>query len=196
MPSNEGRPVWMFMAATAMATTVSTLAATAMVEADSPQPVAVTCDCGPSASEQAVMPAAAPALARQAAAEPELATEPEASAEPRQAEPAPVVEQANAKVEGALDKDIIVRIVRAHINEVRYCYNEGLARDPDLAGRVAVQLTIAPSGEVPVAAVVDSSLEDDGVEQCIAGAVKRWMFPKPPGGGNVVVTYPFVLEPG
>ncbi len=108
----------------------------------------------------------------------------------------PRVRQAKAQVKGSLDKDIIRRIVRAHINEVRYCYNQGLARDPNLKGRVAVQFTIGPTGKVPVAVVAQSSLKDKNVANCVAKAVKRWKFPKPPGGGNAVVTYPFVLEPG
>jgi len=108
----------------------------------------------------------------------------------------PRVRQAKANVKGALDKDIIRRIVRAHINEVRYCYNQGLARDPNLKGRVSVQFTIGPSGQVPVAVVAENSLKDNNVANCVAKAVKRWKFPKPPGGGNAVVTYPFVLEPG
>ncbi len=108
----------------------------------------------------------------------------------------PQVRQAKASVKGALDKDIIRRIVRAHINEVRHCYNQGLVRDPNLKGRVAVQFTIGPTGKVPVAVVAQSSLKDSSVANCVAKAVKRWTFPKPQGGGNVVVTYPFVLEPG
>jgi TonB family protein len=108
----------------------------------------------------------------------------------------PQVRQAKASVKGALDKDIIRRIVRAHINEVRHCYNQGLVRDPNLKGRVAVQFTIGPTGKVPVAVVAQSSLKDGSVANCVAKAVKRWTFPKPQGGGNVVVTYPFVLEPG
>lgn len=108
----------------------------------------------------------------------------------------PRVRQAKATVKGGLDKDIIRRIVRTHINEVRYCYNQGLARDPNLKGRVAVQFTIGPSGKVPVAVVAQTSLKDKNVANCVAKAVKRWKFPKPPGGGNAVVTYPFVLEPG
>ena len=108
----------------------------------------------------------------------------------------PRVRQAKATVKGALDKDIIRRVVRAHINEVRYCYNQGLARDPNLKGRVAVQFTIGPTGKVPVAVVAQTSLKDRNVANCVAKAVKRWKFPKPPGGGNAVVTYPFLLEPG
>ena len=33
-------------------------------------------------------------------------------------------------------------------------------------------------------------------ETCIAEATKRWKFPKPEGGEDVQVTYPFVLAPG
>ncbi len=105
----------------------------------------------------------------------------------------PIVRQGKATVEGALDKDIIRRIVRAHINEIRYCYNQGLARDPSLRGRVEVQFTINEAGKVPTAVVASTTLKDASVGTCVAQAVKRWTFPKPKGG-NVVVTYPFVLE--
>jgi hypothetical protein len=33
------------------------------------------------------------------------------------------------------------------------------------------------------------------VENCIVQAVRRWEFPKPLGGGIVIVSYPFVLTP-
>ena len=108
----------------------------------------------------------------------------------------PIVRASQSIVHGALDKDVIRRIVRNHINEVRYCYNQGLVRDPNLAGRVSVQFTIGPTGKVAAAVVQESSLADRGAANCIATAVKRWTFPKPVGGGNVMVTYPFVLQPG
>jgi hypothetical protein len=108
----------------------------------------------------------------------------------------PQVRVAKAAVKGAMDKDIIRRIVRAHINEVRYCYNQGLTKNPNLEGRVKVQFTIGPTGQVPVAVVSEKTISDNNVAQCIAKAVKRWKFPRPQAGGNVVVTYPFVLQPG
>ena len=108
----------------------------------------------------------------------------------------PRVRQAKAKVQGALDKDIIRRIVRAHINEVRSCYNQGLNKNPNLQGRVAVNFVIMGTGKVGSATVQESSLKDKNVGNCIAKSVKRWKFPKPRGGGNVIVTYPFNLSPG
>jgi hypothetical protein len=111
-------------------------------------------------------------------------------------QPSPNPDAGGAKIEGALDKDIIRRIVRAHINEVRVCYNDGLLKDPTLAGRVAIQFVIKGDGYVGSALIADDNLPDPQVGQCIAKAVQTWQFPKPRGGGNVIVTYPFNLDPG
>jgi TonB family protein len=108
----------------------------------------------------------------------------------------PQVRQGKLAVHGALDKDIIRRIARAHINEVRFCYNQGLVRSPALRGRVQLVYVIGEAGTVATAIVQESSLANTEVEQCIAKAVRRWKFPKIPGGGSVSVTMPFVLEPG
>jgi TonB family protein len=103
--------------------------------------------------------------------------------------------QAIADLDGSMDKAVIRRIVRAHINEVRACYNQGLARDPGLRGRVAVQFTIGGTGSVLSAVVGESSLRDAAVGSCVTKAVRRWKFPRPPSGGLTVVTYPFVMDP-
>jgi hypothetical protein len=123
-----------------------------------------------------------------------------ASVDPRVAvaldQPSPHPEQGGGEVRGALDKDIIRRMVRAHINEVRSCYNDGLLKDPALTGRVAIEFVITGDGSVGSAFVVEDNLSDAQVGQCIAKAVQTWRFPKPLGGGNVIVTYPFNLVPG
>jgi Ca-activated chloride channel family protein len=108
----------------------------------------------------------------------------------------PTVRQAKAEVVGSLDKDIIRRIVRAHINEVRYCYNQALAKDPNSKGRVTVEFVIGGTGKVASATVKETTMSDAAVATCISAAIKRWTFPKPEGGGSVTVAYPFVLEPG
>lgn len=107
----------------------------------------------------------------------------------------PTVHVARADVDGNIDKSIIRRIVRSHINEVRACYNQGLVRNPNLHGRVAIQFSIGGTGKVLNSVVGESSLKDPQVGKCVANAVKRWKFPKPPGGGMVLVTYPFRMDP-
>ena len=94
-------------------------------------------------------------------------------------------------VRGSLDKDIIRRIVRRNINQVRYCYTQGLTAPPSLEGRAVVQFTIAPTGQVLASVLQSSTLNAVAVESCVVNAVKRWEFPKPDGGGLVIVSYPF-----
>ncbi|MDB4980545.1 MAG: putative abductin-like protein, partial [Myxococcales bacterium] len=105
----------------------------------------------------------------------------------------PSISSSGAAVRGGLDKEIVRRVVRQHLNEVRFCYSEALARNPTLAGRVVVQFTIAPTGRVIAAALQTSSLGAPAVEQCIVKATQRWEYPRPSGGGLVVVSYPFQL---
>jgi len=108
----------------------------------------------------------------------------------------PRVRQAKIKVSGALDRDIVRRIARAHINEVRFCYQQGLARNPTIAGRVQVDFVIGRRGRVEDSVIQATSLTDVDVTRCIAKAVRRWKFPTPRGGGIVRVEMPFVFNPG
>ena len=95
-----------------------------------------------------------------------------------------------------LDKDVIQRVVRSNIDKVRGCYNEGLLRDPELTGRVAIQFTIGEDGTMSGAKIATATLEDSAVHECLANEMLKWKFPRPASGGNVVVTHPFIFEPG
>lgn len=108
----------------------------------------------------------------------------------------PLVRQAKSTVVGPLDKDIIRRVVRAHINEIRRCYNQGLALEPTLAGRVVVEFTVRGDGSVRDSAVTSSTINDADVDACLAAAPRRWRFPRPERDEPVTVAYPFVFEPG
>jgi hypothetical protein len=111
--------------------------------------------------------------------------------------PIPAVRQGQAEVGKGLDKDVVRRIVRAHVNEARACYVRGLANDPALQGRVTIDFTIGRDGKVEAAEVdaPNSTLKDASVGECIAKAVERWTFPKPTAGANVDVHYPFAFQP-
>jgi outer membrane biosynthesis protein TonB len=108
----------------------------------------------------------------------------------------PQVRLAKHTVEGNLDADIVRRIARAHINEIRSCYNAGLTKDESLAGTVTFEFTIGSDGLVKSSNAVDSdAFADATVPQCVVKAIKKWKFPKPTGG-EVKVVFPFVLDPG
>lgn len=111
--------------------------------------------------------------------------------------PVPIIELAKAEVDGALDRDVIRRIVRAHVNEIRRCYATGLEAEPSLAGTIELGFVIDPDGRITK--VVDHTtpeqFADLEVRQCITRALRRWKFPKPHDGQPVTVRYPIRLQP-
>ncbi len=108
---------------------------------------------------------------------------------------APRVVPGKPIVMGSIDRDIIRRVVRQRRRGVRYCYEKQLQKNPKLQGKLKLKWTIAPDGKVLAVEVVDSTLGDATVEQCITRQVKRWRFPAVKGAGTVVVTYPFAFKP-
>lgn len=84
--------------------------------------------------------------------------------------------------------------MRAHNADVRLCYERELARRPSLVGRVVVRFVISATGAVQAATIESSDLEAPAVDDCVIGAVRRWTFPEPEGGGIVAVTYPFLFQ--
>lgn len=99
-----------------------------------------------------------------------------------------------AEVRGSLDKEIVRRIIRRHANEVKFCQEREMVRGGASVGRLLVQFTIGPEGSVLASVVQSSTVGNPTLEQCVASAVRRWEFPKPRGGGVVVVTYPFTFK--
>jgi TonB family protein len=98
-------------------------------------------------------------------------------------------------LEGGLDRSVIQATIAKYLNQVRACYEEGLRKSPGLVGQVSILFEIAGTGSVNSANVGKSSLGNSEVEQCIATKVQTWQFPKPRGGVNVKVNYPFMLRP-
>jgi TonB family protein len=108
----------------------------------------------------------------------------------------PEIVPGQATVRGSLDKEIIRRIIRRHINEVKFCYETELVKKASLSGRISVQFTIAGTGQVVTSVLQSSTMENLRVENCVVQAVRRWEFPRPVGGGIVIVSYPFNFTAG
>lgn len=144
-------------------------------------------------SEPAATPPAAPAPSAAAEAEqPEDAVR-ERMPISRRPVHLPRVRPGRQLVKGALDVDIIRRVIRRSLPRFRYCYEKQLLGDPQLAGKVSTRFVIDPNGNVSSATVTGLNRE---VAKCIEQALRALKFPKPRGGGVVVVSYPFVFQPG
>jgi TonB family protein len=97
-------------------------------------------------------------------------------------------------VMGSLDKELIRKVIHANRGQIRFCYESQLNRHPNINGKVAVKFVISPTGAVSTSSVAQSTVGNAELEACVAGRVRTWMFPKPKGGGVVIVTYPFIFK--
>ena len=100
----------------------------------------------------------------------------------------------------SLDKSLIDATVKRHMNQVRYCYQEQLTKDPDLTLNVNVNFTIGSDGRVSEVSATSSQStgNEESVQSVLASLEDRFsdfVFPEPKGGGIVVVNYPIIFAP-
>lgn len=99
-----------------------------------------------------------------------------------------------AEAIGGLDKSLIAAVVQANIGQIKHCYERQLIVDPNIFGKVVAQWTINKDGLVSTTSVKKTTMNNASVENCILGKIKNWEFPKPKGGGQVIVSYPFLFK--
>ena len=105
----------------------------------------------------------------------------------------PVSNVSALSLSGRIDKRLIQKVVRAHENEIRHCYDMALLKDKKLTGRIMTQFVILPDGKVERAAIVESesTLNNPEVEKCIIEHIEQWVFYSNDGYSKLLVNYPF-----
>ena len=98
------------------------------------------------------------------------------------------------EIQGGLDREVIARVIRSQLGQIRYCYERQLSASPDLYGKVLVKFTIGGEGAVAARQIGKTTLKNAMVEGCILRRIASWKFPKPKGGTNVHVSYPFLFK--
>lgn len=104
-------------------------------------------------------------------------------------------EKAEEDGESRLPPHVIRRVVRANLGRFRACYQGALVSNPSLAGGVTTRFLIGRGGAVQSAQTLSADLPDKGVVSCVTRAFYGLMFPEPPGGRPVTVTYPLTFSP-
>lgn len=96
---------------------------------------------------------------------------------------------------GALDSADVDRVIKQNMPSIRYCYQKELQGHPGLSGKVSVKFTIAADGTVS-SATTRTGASMPAVEACLSARFLTMKFPRPKGGGVVIVSYPFVFSEG
>jgi hypothetical protein len=86
------------------------------------------------------------------------------------------------RVTGRLPPPLIQSIVRSRYPEIQRCYELGLAREPQLKGKITIRFVIERDGSVRRVRLVDSAVQDDEVMRCVVAEFYRLHFPEPNGG--------------
>ncbi len=100
------------------------------------------------------------------------------------------------KILGAIDPELIRKVIRDHQDQVRYCYEQQLTLNPKLSGKVSIRWQINSDGRAsgPMMEASETTLQNDEVGRCIMSRIVTWEFPKPKGGGIAIVKYPWILR--
>jgi len=98
----------------------------------------------------------------------------------------------NVEEGGGLSKEQINKVVRSHLNAVKFCYEKELQRFPHMAGSVKLAWKVDETIRVSTTRVDSSSLGNPSAEGCMSRQVKNWVFPKSNGPTNV--NFPFFFK--
>lgn len=96
---------------------------------------------------------------------------------------------------GSLDKALVQQVINQNRGQTQYCYKSQLEQSPQLHGTVTMKFAISASGSVATSSVESTTTNNKELESCLEARVRTWTFPKPTGGGVVIVTYPFEFGP-
>jgi Ca-activated chloride channel homolog len=80
--------------------------------------------------------------------------------------------------------------LKSHRADAEMCYSMGLQRNPQLGGKIVLEVEVGDGGHAKSARIVSSTLGDNEVETCIAELAARWDFADQPPG---MLTIPFDL---
>lgn len=93
------------------------------------------------------------------------------------------------KCKGSLSSDLETAIAFRG-KQAHRCYDNALAGDPNLQGKMTIALKIGASGAVCGASVASNDLGSPAVAQCVANYYRNGSFPAPKGGCSVELNVP------
>ncbi len=96
------------------------------------------------------------------------------------------------KAMGYRSQQSIRDVIVSYMGRVTYVYNKYLKTNPDLRGKVLIEITIAASGDVTNAKIISSTVGNRAFENELLSVVRRFKF-KPIPEGVVTVQNPFVF---
>lgn len=90
----------------------------------------------------------------------------------------PRVRMGKMQIDGAMPAELVTRVLRTRYGTFRLCYAQGLSRDEELAGTVAVTFAVGPDGKVKEPRFDGATtLSDRDVVRCVLRYLSTTRFP-------------------
>jgi hypothetical protein len=107
------------------------------------------------------------------------------------------VKLAELQVDGGLAPEVVRRVIRQRLSQIRFCYEQELRATPDLTGALQFRFAIAADGKVTTSAITggDASLTERTGE-CVRRVWTRMRFPASEGDAVSIVTLGLTFQPG
>jgi outer membrane biosynthesis protein TonB len=96
---------------------------------------------------------------------------------------------------GGLSPEPIRRVVMSHVGALRACYELSAASNPDLRGEVKAAWDIDPQGNVHNARVIQSTIPEPKVGECVVRQIASWHF-FTANGPSIITQFPFQFGMG
>lgn len=91
-------------------------------------------------------------------------------------------------------RDFIKNTIVSKQGEFQRCYDTILQSKPETQGRILVHWIISVSGQVSDVKIIESSVNDPMLENCVSQIILSLPFPPPYVGQRVNVEYPFSFK--
>lgn len=88
----------------------------------------------------------------------------------------------------------LLAVIQKYAAGIHYCYANELKHNESLRGKLVVAMTVAASGEVVEATVVENTLGSSRLAECALSQIRDWKFP-PIEKGLTSFQAPFVFTP-
>ncbi|GBD94866.1 hypothetical protein BMS3Abin05_02482 [bacterium BMS3Abin05] len=96
---------------------------------------------------------------------------------------------------GGRSAQSVLAVINSHKAAIEYCYQRALRTNPNLKGKISVRFVIHPDGSVGKVTIVESTLNNAGVERCIVSKIRRWrdFGPVDPSKGDAVFRQDYIF---
>lgn len=94
---------------------------------------------------------------------------------------------------GQRSEDSVRGILMSYTGRLTYIYNKYLKHNPDLRGKIVVEVEIAANGRVSGVTIISSTLPNEEFVQEILTFIRRWRY-EPIDQGTVTVVYPLFFS--